>query len=152
MFIVKAFFSACVYLFIVTSAYSETVLQDMDGHNISMPQLRGKWVFINYWASWCQSCIAEIPELNRFYKENKNSNIALFAVNYDGLSPDLQQKLIKQFDIRYPSFKDNPAKALQLGDIRGVPVTFVFNPQGRLSEALYGGQSIKSLKEVMAAG
>jgi thiol-disulfide isomerase/thioredoxin len=147
----KSFFSISLSLMFLTCADAERVLQDMNGHEISLSDLRGKWVFINYWASWCQSCLEEIPALNRFYDENKNNNIALFAVNYDALPLEMQQKLIKKFDIHYPSLKQDPAKELQLGDIRGVPVTFVINPQGRISEALYGGQSVSSLQEVIAA-
>ena len=147
----KIFFSTCLALMFLTCANAGGTLQDMNGHEISLSGLRGKWVFINYWASWCQSCIEEIPALNQFYDENKNNNIALFAVNYDALPLEMQQKLIKKFDIHYPSLKQDPAKELQLGDIRGVPVTFVINPRGRISDALYGGQSVRSLQEVIAA-
>ena len=126
------------------------VLQDMSGQKISFSDLQGKWVLINYWASWCQTCIDEIPVLNNFYEKNKNNNVALFAVNYDALPIDMQQKLIKQFDIRFPSLIKDPSNALQLGDIRGVPVTFVFNPQGQLSDTLYGGQTLNSLKDALA--
>ena len=94
----KLFFTACIYLLFITSPCAGSLMQDMSGHPVSLSDLRGKWVFINYWASWCHTCIDEIPELNRFYEQNKN--IALFAVNYDALQLDMQQKLIKQLDIR----------------------------------------------------
>ncbi len=151
MYLIKLFFTACIYLFFSASAYAGGILHDLTGRDISFSDLQGKWVFINYWASWCRPCVEEIPELNRFYEENKNNNIALFAVNYDALPPDMQEKLIKKLGILYPSLRQDPATALELGDIRGVPVTFVFNPQGQLSNALYGGQSVGSLKEVIAA-
>jgi thiol-disulfide isomerase/thioredoxin len=127
------------------SSVQAAMLHEMNGNTISFSALQGKWVFINYWASWCEPCMAEIPELNRFYEDNKNSNVALFAVNYDGLPIAMQKKLIKQAGIQYPSLKQDPANALELGDIRGVPVTFVFNPEGELTKTLYGGQSARSL-------
>lgn len=144
----KLFFTICIYLLCVTATHAGSMLQDMDGHQVSLSSLRGKWVLINYWASWCQTCIDEIPELNRFYADNKN--IALFAVNYDALSLHMQQQLITQFNIRYPSLQQDPAKILKLGDIRGVPVTFIFNPQGELTNTLYGGQTSESLYEAIA--
>ena len=61
------------------------------------------------------------------------------------------ESLIKKYDIRYPSLKNDPREFLNLGDISGVPVTFVFNPEGQLSDALYGGQSAENLKAVLAA-
>lgn len=146
----KLFFTVIVYWLWIAYASAGTMLHDMTGQKISFFDLQGKWVLINYWASWCQPCIDEIPELNNFYEKNKENNVALFAVNYDALPLRMQQQLIKQFDIHYPSLKRDPANALQLGDIRGVPVTFVFNPQGQLSNTLYGGQTVESLKEVLA--
>ena len=121
----------------------------MSGRMIPFSELAGKWVLINYWAGWCKSCIAEIPELNHFYEINKDKNVVIFAVNYDAYPLGMQQKLIKQLDIRYPSLKQDPASDLQLGDIRGVPVTFVINPQGELSDVLYGGQSAASLQKAI---
>lgn len=133
-------------MFFATCANAGSLLQDMSGHTFSFSDLQGKWVFINYWASWCRPCVDEIPELNRFYEENKDNNIIVFAVNYDGAPLHKQQRLIKKFEIRYPSLKADPSTALHLGDIRGVPVTFVFDPQGELKDALYGGQTVDSLK------
>ena len=145
--LLKLFLTACIYLISVTFAQAEGLLQGINGQDISLSELRGKWVFINYWASWCHSCIDEIPELNRFYEDNRNNNIALFAVNYEMLPLDIQQQLIKKLDIRYPSLKRDPANDLQLGDIRGLPVTFVFNPEGKLINTLYGGQTHNALKK-----
>ena len=128
-----------------TFSYSfPIVLSDLEGKNIPFDNLKGKWVIINYWASWCSSCLEEISELNQFYKNNK-SKVALFAVNYDNLSRARQSALIRKYKINYPSLKGNPAGLLNLGDIRGVPATFVFNPQGQLSATLYGPQTSKSL-------
>lgn len=127
---------------------SKVVLKDISGQKISFDSLKGKWVLINYWASWCQPCLEEIVELNRFYNKNKN-NVALFAVNFDLLPLSNQIALIKKYKINYPSLQHDPAKALHLGEIRGVPATFVFNPQGNLSTTLYGGQTEKSLKNAI---
>lgn len=143
-------FISIICLFFVVCASANTVLEDMNGQKVSFSDLHGKWVLINYWASWCQPCIDEIAELNHFYETTKKNNVALFAVNYDALPIDMQQQLIEQFDIRYPSLQHDPARALQLGNIRGVPVTFVFNPEGQLSDTLYGGQTAESLKEALA--
>ena len=149
--IIKRLLTACIALLFAGQTTAGGMLHEISGHNISLAELQGKWVFINYWASWCRSCLDEIPELNRFYEENKKNNVVLFAVNYDALPLAMQEKLIKKFGIRYPSLTEDPATPLKLGDIRGVPVTFVFNPKGQLREALYGGQSVNSLNEVIAA-
>lgn len=132
--------------FFSVSAQAGVVLTDLDGETIPFSTLKGKWVLINYWASWCQPCLDEIQELNRFYK-NKKEQVAVFAYNYDALPVIEQVKLIKHYGILYPSLQNDPGKALKLGDIRGVPITFVFNPEGELGDVLYGGQTLRTLSQ-----
>lgn len=125
-------------------------LQSIDGHEFTLKSLKGKWVYINYWASWCAPCLHEIPEFNRFYETYKNKNIAVFGVNYDGgLSQEEQKPLIAQYQILYPSLAFDPADTLKIGDIKGVPVTFVFNPEGKLHDVRYGEQTVESLKSYL---
>ena len=65
------FLTTAILLASFHNAQSETVLHNLQGEDIAFSSLKGKWVFINYWASWCQPCIDEIAELNRFYEKNK---------------------------------------------------------------------------------
>ncbi|KTD18796.1 thiol-disulfide oxidoreductase [Legionella lansingensis] len=140
-----------VFLCLFFSSYiqaSNVLLTTIRGQQIPFSSLKGKWVFINYWASWCQPCIDEINELNRFYRQQKHK-VALFAVNYDMLPRAQQMQLIKKYNIRYPSLQNNPARQLRLGNIPGVPATFVFNPKGELIQTLFGPQTLLSLNEAM---
>ena len=134
----------------VTTHDAEPALHLLKGTTIPFSKLHGKWVFINYWASWCDSCLSEIPELNQFYDTHKKNNVALYSVNYDGLPVELQQKLVNKYDIHYPALTQDPAEQLRLGDIRALPVTFVFNPQGRLTQTLYGAQTAKRLNRLVS--
>ena len=141
----KPFFFVLILMCVTSFAQADTLLKDINGQTITFSSLKGKWVLINYWASWCKSCVDEIPELNLFYQKHKNDPVALFAVNYDALPLYKQKRLINELQIKYPSLSTDPAMALGLGDILGVPVTFIINPQGKLIDRLYGGQSIKNL-------
>lgn len=143
------FIIAFFCFFTATALNAEAVLHPFQGRTIPFSELQGKWVLINYWASWCQPCLEEIPELNKFYENNKKEKFALFAVNYDMLPDEMQQQLINHYNIHYPALKKDPGESLNLGDIRGVPVTFVFNPQGKLTETLYGGQKEKQLSRLI---
>lgn len=126
------------------------MLYPTHGQPIPFDSLKGKWVLINYWASWCEPCLEEIPELNQLYQHGDKQRFALFAVNYDMQPADRQQQLATDNHIRYPVLRDDPAEALGLGDIRGVPVTFIFNPKGILTNTLYGGQTAEGLKEIIS--
>jgi thiol-disulfide isomerase/thioredoxin len=138
-------FLCCLLL---TSAHANAVLTDIRGEKIPFANLKGKWVLINYWASWCRPCLDEIQELNRFYQARKD-DVVLYAVNFDSLPVQDQLQLIKSLDIRYPSLAKDPGQQLGLGNVRGVPATFVFDPNGNLSTTLYGGQTISSLNEAI---
>jgi thiol-disulfide isomerase/thioredoxin len=153
---------AILCLFITTTSFGQSIdrnastrgaqpaLHLLKGTTIPFSKLHGKWVFINYWASWCDSCLSEIPELNQFYDAHKKGNVALYTVNYDGLPVELQQKLVNKYDIHYPALTQDPAEQLRLGDIRALPVTFVFNPHGRLTQTLYGAQTAKKLSRLVS--
>ena len=133
---------------LVSYVQAAPILTQLNGKQIDFSSLKGRWVFINYWASWCQPCVDEIKELNQFYQTKKNT-VMVFAVNYDALPLNQQRRLIKQFAISYPSLQQDPSDLLHLGDIRAVPATFVFNPQGKLVDTLYGGQTLASLNQVL---
>lgn len=138
-----------VLFFSMALTHANTVLTRLDGKDIAFEQLKGKWVFINYWATWCAPCLEEIPHFNRLASEKKGS-VVVFGVNYDAVSAKEQRQLSRQYNLRYPSLLNNPAEILRLGDIRGVPVTFIFNPQGQLQEVLHGGQSYENLLAVIS--
>ena len=148
---IKSLLSALVLIAATSISQADIFLQDTHGQTTSFSSLKGNWVLINYWAEWCQTCLDEIPEFNRFYQSHKKDSITLFAVNYDALPLWKQKNIIKRFNISYPNLLKDPATDLHLGDIKGVPVTFIFNPKGQLVKTLYGGQTVKTLDQIMVA-
>ena len=145
----NVFFSIAAILMLYTTSHADVMLRDTQGISTSFSSLKGKWVVINYWASWCPTCMDEIPEFNRFFQKHQHDKVALFGVNYDALPLTQQNKLIKQFKIAYPSLLSDPSEQLELGDIRAIPATFIFNPQGKLVAKLFGGQSAESLDKAI---
>lgn len=121
---------------------------DTQGNKIDFSALQGKWIFINYWATWCHPCMAEIPQLNQFYQSHKNKVIVL-GVNYDSLSNDALNNAIKKLNIHFPVLTQNPEKILSLDESGVVPTTYVFNPQGHLVKTLLGPQTQTSLNNVI---
>ena len=148
--VIKSVLSALVLMASASLCHADLVLKDTHGQSTPFSSLKGKWVLINYWAGWCQTCIDEIPEFNRFYENHKKDPVALFAVNFDTLPLFEQKNLIKRFNISYPNLLKDPSNDLGLGDITGVPITFIFNPKGQLVKTLYGGQTAKTLDQVIA--
>ncbi|KTD03037.1 thiol-disulfide oxidoreductase ResA [Legionella geestiana] len=132
-------------------ASAAPLLTDTAGNSVDFAGLRGKWVFVNYWAGWCPGCVDEIPALNRLDADSTSRNIAVFAYHYGPESAMRKKRLAEKHGIRYPSLGRDPAAELGLSPVNGLPVTFVFSPTGQLAETLYGPQTLESLMAVMQA-
>jgi thiol-disulfide isomerase/thioredoxin len=147
-----SFLVCCCLSLVLTSCGnkgSDPILRDINGQVFHFSALKGKWVFLNYWATWCGPCTKEIPQFNQFYEMNKQKDVTVLGVNYDKVPVNEMKVMVKKMNIRYPNLAIDPAKALGLGDIPGIPVTFLFNPQGQLIKKLYGEQTKQSLEKVL---
>ena len=122
---------------------------DTNGQSYNSKDFKNKWVIINYWASWCDSCIDEVPELNKFYFNNKNSNIVILGVNYDHLRDPHLTNAIDKLGIRFPVLKQDPGKELRLGVVSVLPTTFVINPNGDIVKKIIGANTEQSLLKIV---
>lgn len=133
----------------MVSAHADIVLEPFDAKPIAFSSLKGKWIYLHYWASWCAPCLKEIPIYNKFYQQIRNAPIVLFAVNYDWVDPDIQRSMMNKYRIKFPALKVDPSEKLGLSDISILPATYIYNPDGKLVKVLYGGQTLTSLWEVV---
>lgn len=138
--IVALLFALCSH-----TAYGFT---DARGHAVNMADWRQKWVIINYWASWCDACAKEIPQLNLFYQRHQDT-VVLVGVNYDNLSADNLLSVVNALHIRFPVLRTNPAKALGFPDLGVLPTTFVINPEGKIVKQLFGPQTAVGLEDII---
>ena len=135
---------SCMAIFLFGCSDDPSAFQDNQGKVIQFSKLRGKWIIINYWATWCHACIEEIPQFNVFYKKNKNK-VIVFGVNYDLLSGNRLKKAIKKWNITYPVLTQDPSQRLHLKLPDVIPVTYIITPEGRLFKRLLGPQTEKTL-------
>ena len=131
------------------SSSKEPVFHDTQGNKYAFSQLNGKWIIINFWAPWCDYCTKEIPELNRFYKDNQDKNILLFGVNFDLPGSKELNETVQKAGIEFPVLIENPNEAWSLGSIAGIPVTFIIDPQGRVVKMIDGPTTEKSLLKLI---
>lgn len=128
---------------------SQIIFVTQNDSQISLKSLAGKWVVINYWASWCKPCYQEIPALNAFAKKFQDS-VAVFGVSYDHVQDDQLTALIEKMNIQFPTLKFDPSMALGVTTLVGLPATLVINPAGKLVSTLYGEQTEQSLEKEIA--
>lgn len=120
------------------------VLHDAAGISYPLNNYPGKWIVINYWASWCEPCYEEIPQLNAFYRHH-HTQVLLFGVNYEHLEARQLAALATKMQISYPVLASDPAAIFAIGDVPNLPATYIINPEGKVVKTLYGKQTEKSL-------
>ena len=111
---------------------------DVFDNPISIKKLQGKWILLNYWATWCQACYQEIPTLNAL---NQIENIQVLGINFDKLPKDQLQQFVKNNNIHYTILTTDIGAKFGIQQISSLPVTFIISPQGDIIKELYGPQS-----------
>ncbi len=147
----KIFLFLLCGVFMLSCTEKGSVLHDTKGNEIQLSALKGKWIIVNYWADWCESCVQEIPELNRFYQNNQDKNILIYGVNYDRLPKADLEKATKKVHIVFPVLLDDLTQIWPLQGIDVLPVTFIINPKGQVVKRIYGGNTEKSLSTTLQA-
>jgi len=103
-----------------------------DGKKLSLDDLRGKTVFLNFWASWCPPCRAEARDLEAAWQRVKNSDVVFLGVDIQDTEEDARAYL-REFDVTYPNGRDLTGKVAVDYGVWGIPETFFIDPQGRIT-------------------
>jgi thiol-disulfide isomerase/thioredoxin len=124
---------------------------DNKGNQIQLSKLQGKWVILNFWASWCPSCREEVPMFNRLNKKIAGSSILLYGIEAENLSPDDQDTAIQKVGMEYPVLRQDPSDSWGIERIEVIPTTVIINPRGKVV-ATYKGvmDGDKLLKDISA--
>ena len=133
-------------LFIIFGCQKNDI-EVFNGSNTSMDNLRGQWIVVNYWADWCAPCIKEIPELVEFAHEN--SDILVYAYNFDELDAEDLAPIAKKFKVDIPSLISHPREIWGIETPPAVPATFFIDPNGVLVKSFFRPQTKDSLNTIL---
>lgn len=97
----------------------------------SVADHRGRWVLVNFWASWCLPCRDESPTIESFYRENAGPRFTVLGIDTRDLSGD-GIDFVEQYGLSYPQLRDGDGDAADDFGTTGVPETFLVDPKGRL--------------------
>jgi cytochrome c biogenesis protein CcmG/thiol:disulfide interchange protein DsbE len=109
----------------------EFALTLLDGSEMSLSDLRGQVVVLNFWASWCFPCRREAPALQQVWESYRNQGVAFLGLSYQDVQ-SASQAFIEEFGITYPNGMDVRGRISRSYGITGVPETFVIDRDGNL--------------------
>lgn len=125
--------------------------KDIQGRSQNLADYRGKWVLVNFWATWCSPCLTEIPDLIALHKAHKDKNLVVIGVVLDYASPRIVLDFVKQHAISYPVVLGNYKMARQIGKVDVLPTTYLFDPKGKLVSYHAGLISREDVEEYIRA-
>jgi len=125
----------------------EFSVKDLDGKTVSLSDMKGKVVFLNFWATWCPPCREEIPDFVEFYDQNRSRGIEIVGLSVDRLSSDDLQSFVRKNKMSYPvAFATKRIlEAYEPGPY--IPTTIVIDKQGRIRDKQVGGLNKETLTD-----
>ena len=136
----------------VGSQMPDFTIQTPEGEDISMKDFRGKYVLVDFWASWCGPCLREMPNVVKLYKECKGKDFEIFGVSLDN-KKDAWVAAIKKNGMKWPQGSDLKgwmAEPAKLCNVSAIPFTVLLDPEGNvIAVNLRGEQLIAKVKEVL---
>ncbi len=121
----------------------------LDGNHFKSQELRGKWLVINYWATWCSPCLKEMPELSALHA--RRADVEVLGLAYEDSSASQIRDFLQRHPVSYPIgivAIDQPPAAL--GAPTALPLTWLVSPEGRLVQKFTGPVSAAQLENRMA--
>lgn len=123
------FFSLSLISFSVQAEEFQFRFEDSEGKIHRLSDYKGKWVLVNFWATWCPPCLEEIPDLISLYKERNDVMIIGVAMDYD--DKQTVMKFAEALSVNYPIVLGDREIASQLDELTMLPSTYLFDPKGK---------------------
>ena len=125
-------------------------LTDVHGNTVNLSSYQGKWLVVNYWATWCPPCIVEMPELQSFHDQHAAAADAMvIGINTELIGKQRLLEFLEDYFITYPIFVSKPTQQSELGLIPGLPTTFLVTPQGKVVARQVGPVTQEMIEQFM---
>lgn len=114
------------------AAFAESFMfKDLQGHEQRLQDYRGKWVLVNFWATWCPPCLEEIPDLISLHEAHKKTDLVVIGVALDSTRESVVEFVARK-QINYPIAVSDYGMAAQVGEVEALPTSYLYDPTGKL--------------------
>jgi peroxiredoxin len=132
----------------VRKTASEFTLNSLDGRAVSLSDFRGQVVVLNFWATWCPSCRAEMPDLERAYQAYKGKRVEFLGISVD-TDTRLVDSFVKEVGVTYTILLDPSNRVASDYAIWALPTTYIVDEKGMIVGTPIGQLTESMLKEML---
>lgn len=132
------------------AATTNFILKDMSGNKHQLSNYKGKWVLVNYWATWCPPCLEEVPDLVNLYDQRKQKDLMVLGVVFDYKDVKEVNEYVDDMLMSYPIVLGDDSVTAQIGAAEVMPTTYIYNPQGALVKIKRGLITREYIERLMA--
>jgi len=133
----------------VTTVAPNLKLTALSGTKSTLSSIKGKPIFLNFWATWCPPCVEEMPFINELYSEYKDKvNFVMISVD-NADSKDKVNKFIADKGFNFPVYTAEQADVYKAYNVQGIPTTYIIDASGNIIQKHVGGMTKSELKALL---
>lgn len=131
-------------------SHPSLVVQTLDDGEFDLAAQRGQWVVVNFWATWCKPCLKEIPDFSAF--DAARDDVRVIGLAYEEIEPDAMRAFLAEHPAGYPiALLDVYSPPADFETPRGLPLTYLIAPDGRVARKFLGPVSSAELAAAIDA-